>query len=235
MFLVGITGGIASGKSTAANIFKHNQIPVIDADVFARLIVQPGQQAWKEIYDAFGNEVFFEDGQLNREALGKIIFSDINRRKVLNKITHPKIQRLMFWDVLKYFKNGHKFVALDIPLLFETGTLLPFLHKIITVSCDEKIQMERLMKRNGYNEEEAKQRIVSQMPLSEKCYRSHFVIDNSATTDETRKQVEKIVSHLQASKHHIQVRIYLGICLTIFCGLCGLFSFLGYKLFTYRS
>lgn len=95
--------------------------------------------------------------------------------------------------------------------------------------------MERLMKRNGYNEEEAKQRIVSQMPLSEKCYRSHFVIDNSATTDETRKQVEKIVSHLQASKHHIQVRIYLGICLTIFCGLCGLFSFLGYKLFTYRS
>lgn len=80
------------------------------------LVVQPGQQAWKEIYDAFGNEVFFEDGQLNREALGKIIFSDFNRRKVLNKITHPKIQRLMFWDVLKYFKNGKYLSKLDISL-----------------------------------------------------------------------------------------------------------------------
>ncbi|KAI9558256.1 hypothetical protein GHT06_015009 [Daphnia sinensis] len=199
MFLVGITGGIASGKSTTANIFKENQIPVIDADVFARLIVQPGQQAWKEIHEAFGNRVFLEDGQLNRDAL------------------------------------GHKFVVLDIPLLFETGTLLPFLHKIITVSCDERIQVQRLMERNAYNEEEAKQRIASQMPLSEKCHRSHFVVDNSATTDETRMQVEKILSYLQASNHHIQVRIYLGVCLTIFCGLCGLFSFLGYKLFTYKS
>ena len=122
-----------------------------------QLVVQPGQKAWKEIQKAFGDEVFSEDGQLNREALGKIIFSDVNKRKELNKITHPKIQRMMFWAVIKHFfegssllsllisfilihssksnfYEGHKFVVLDIPLLFETGTLLPFIHKIITVS-----------------------------------------------------------------------------------------------------
>ncbi|XP_046437740.1 dephospho-CoA kinase-like isoform X2 [Daphnia pulex] len=232
MFLIGLTGGIASGKSTTANIFKEKQIPVIDADVFARLIVKPGQKAWNEIHKAFGNDVFLEDGQLNREALGKIIFADNNKRKILNKITHPKIQKMMFWAVIKYFFEGHKFVILDIPLLFETGTLLPFLHKIITVSCDQKTQLKRLMERDDYTETEANQRISSQMSLSLKCERSDFVVDNSATFGETRKQVEKIVSYFQASNHHVQVRIYLATCLIIFFCICGLLFFLVYKLLT---
>ena len=134
-FIWKILRGIASGKSTTANIFKEKQIPVIDADVFARLskntiiisqvesrlfinivvhiaVVKPGQKAWDEIHNEFGNDVFLEDGQLNREALGKIIFADINKRKILNKITHPKIQKMMFWAVIKYFFEGLYFISL---------------------------------------------------------------------------------------------------------------------------
>nr|CAH0110240.1 unnamed protein product [Daphnia galeata] len=167
-------------------------------------VVNPGQKAWNEIRKEFGNEVFHEDGQLNREALGKIIFADVNKRKLLNKITHPKVQKMMFWAVIKYFFDGHN---------------------------DKNTQQKRLMNRNNYNETEANQRLASQMPLSLKCERSHFVVDNSASFDETRKQVEKIVSHLQTSNHHVQVRIYLGTCVIVFCCMCGLFSFLVYKLF----
>jgi len=208
MFIVGVTGGIASGKSTVSAVFKEHNIPVIDADVIARLIVEPGQKAWKEIRKEFGEVVFKEDGQLDREALGKAIFSDKSKRVALNRITHPKIQRMMFWSVVKCFFEGHQFVVLDIPLLFETGAMLPYVHKIITVSCSQDTQIQRLMERNKYSEEEAKQRIKAQMSLEEKCSKSHFVIDNSATRGETRKQVEEILKYVRSSKQHVRVKIY---------------------------
>lgn len=119
-------------------------------------VVQPGEKAWKEIREAFGTEIFHENGELNREALGKVIFSDTKKRVILNRITHPKIQRKMFWAILQHFYEGikfqvhlrtfqylseylnwtlgHKFIVLDIPLLFETQAMLPYVYKIITIS-----------------------------------------------------------------------------------------------------
>jgi len=106
MFLVGLTGGIASGKSTVANIFKEHSVPIIDADVIARKIVEPGEKAWNEIHQEFGDDVFKDNGELDREALGKVIFSNSSKRVSLNKITHPKIERMIHWQIIKYFFEG---------------------------------------------------------------------------------------------------------------------------------
>lgn len=204
MFLVGLTGGIASGKSTVANIFKEHSVPIIDADVIARKIVEPGEKAWNEIHQEFGDDVFKDNGELDREVLGKVIFSNSSKRVSLNKITHPKIERMIHWQIIKYFFEGHQFVVLDIPLLFEIGSFLPYLHKIITVSCEPEVQHQRLIKRNQFSEDEAWQRINSQMPLSEKCLKSHFVIENSGTSFDTRVQTERILKYVKTSnQHHI--------------------------------
>jgi len=226
MFIVGLTGGIATGKSTAANIFKEHKIPVIDSDVIARQIVEPGEKAWKEIRTAFGPEVFLENGELNRDILGKIIFSDTDKRVILNKITHPKIQRKILWSILQHLYEGHKFVVIDVPLLFETQSMIPFIYKIITISCDYETQKNRLMIRNGYTESEAEQRIKAQIDLSKKCELSNFVIDSSASFEETRTQVVKVLNYIQSSKHHLMVRLQL------FIGAVILFFVIGFILVT---
>jgi len=211
MFLIALTGGIATGKSTAANVFKEHNIPVVDSDVIARQIVEPGEKAWKEIRDAFGPGVFHENGELNRDALGKVIFSETKKRVILNRITHPKIQRKMFWSILQHFYEGHKFIVLDIPLFFETEAMLPYVYKIITVSCDNETQTERLMARNGYSKSDAELRIKAQFDLTKKCERSHFVIDNSGSFEETRAEVVKVLNYIQSSNHHLTNRLYLFI------------------------
>jgi len=134
MFIVGLTGGIGTGKSTVAKIFMEYGVPVIDADVIAREVVEPGKPAWIKIRNEFGDEVFLDDGQINRAKLGEIIFSDVEKRKLLNQITHPYIHRTIIWKVIKSFFWGHQFVVADLPLLYETGTFLDYLHKIIVVS-----------------------------------------------------------------------------------------------------
>lgn len=156
MFIVAITGGISTGKSTVANVFRKYDIPVIDADLIARqgvyncnilmakvslinsvlvvLVVEPGKPAWKKLKRAFGDEIFQENGELNREVLGKIIFDSAEKRAVLNGITHPDIHRTMYKEVIKYFVSGHNFIVMELPLLFETGIMLDYIHKIITVT-----------------------------------------------------------------------------------------------------
>ncbi|XP_064030776.1 dephospho-CoA kinase domain-containing protein isoform X1 [Pogoniulus pusillus] len=135
MFLVGLSGGIASGKSTVVAVLRELGCAVIDADVIAREVVQPHFKAYQQIVSSFGTEILLENGEINREALGNIIFSQPEKRQLLNSITHPEIQKEMLKQILKYFVLGYRYVILDIPLLFETNRLTKFMKYTVLVYC----------------------------------------------------------------------------------------------------
>ncbi|XP_074748385.1 dephospho-CoA kinase domain-containing protein isoform X1 [Strix uralensis] len=138
MFLVGLSGGIASGKSTVVAILRELGCAVIDADVIAREVVQPHFKAYRQIVRYFGTEILLENGEINREALGNIIFSHPEKRQLLNSITHPEIQKEMLKQILKHFVLGCRYVILDIPLLFETNRLTKFMKYTVLVYWREK-------------------------------------------------------------------------------------------------
>jgi dephospho-CoA kinase len=192
-FIIGLTGGIASGKSTVSNMLKELNIPVVDADEEARLAVEKGEKAYSEIVSYFGEEILLEDGSINRAKLGSIIFPNEEKRNVLNSIVHPAVRENMFRKREHYLSLGHKLVVLDIPLLFE-GKIDYNIDKTVLVYVAEATQLERLMNRNGFTEEEALSRIHSQMPLHEKVKLADAVIDNNGSIEETRKQLLEILS-----------------------------------------
>ncbi|XKL67842.1 hypothetical protein PGB90_003333 [Kerria lacca] len=225
MFIVGLTGGIATGKSTVSDIFKEHGIPVIDADVIARKVVEPGRKAWKGLKQAFGNEIFHENGQLNRDALGDIIFDNATNRKKLNEITHPEIYKEIVWSTIKCFFQGHQFVVMDLPLLFETAYMLEYIYKIIVVTCEEDLQLQRLMERSRISESKAKIKIASQMSLESKCEKADFVVENSSSSKDTRDQVIRIIENLRASKHHWKIRFIVGLLST---GFLSIITLMGY-------
>ncbi|CAG9558667.1 unnamed protein product [Danaus chrysippus] len=200
MFIVGLTGGIATGKSTVLQIFRENGVAVIDADEVARRVLEPGTKGWEELKKCFGTEVLLPDGRVNRLKLGELIFDDKEKRRQLNAITHPKIQIAMLKMAFRYFFSGHSYVVMEVPLLFETGKMLNFMHKIITVVCEDHQQLERLCKRSDISEKVALKRIKTQMPLEKKVANSHFVIDNSGDKDSTFRQTESIIRVLRRSK-----------------------------------
>lgn len=191
-FIIGLTGGIASGKSTVSNMFKELNIPVVDADQEARLAVEKGERAYNEIIAYFGEDILHEDGSINRSKLGSIIFPDEEKRNVLNSITHPAIRERVKQKKDEYVTLGHNPIVLDIPLFFESKS--PYeVDKVMIVYVDEHTQIARLMVRNGYSEEEALSRIASQMPLNEKRKLADAVIDNSGTVEETKRQMLQIL------------------------------------------
>ncbi|XP_061706736.1 dephospho-CoA kinase domain-containing protein [Cydia pomonella] len=200
MFIVGLTGGLATGKSTVLSIFRENGIAVIDADDIARKVLEPGTKAWKELKEYFGEEVLLADGKVNRVKLGELVFDDIEKRRKLNAITHPRIQSAMMKMAISYFFSGHNYIVMEVPLLFETGKMLTFMHKIITVVCEDHQQLKRLCKRNDFSLVVAKKRIDCQMPLEHKVANSHFVVDNSGEISNTRHQTECIIRTLKRSK-----------------------------------
>ncbi|XP_071451770.1 dephospho-CoA kinase isoform X2 [Hetaerina americana] len=218
MFIVGLTGGIATGKSYVSSIFREHGITVIDADTMARKVVEPGKKAWSKIRKEFGDGIFYSNGELDREALGEIVFQDIDRRKKLNQITHPEIYKEMLFAATKCFFNGEKFIVMDLPLLYETGAMLKYLHKVIVVDCEKECQLARLKARGqGMSESAALQRINAQMPLEQKCERAHFVVNNSGSGEETRQQVEGILSVLHKSRAYWRLRLlFLGVITSIF-------------------
>ncbi|KAH8407098.1 hypothetical protein KR222_006548 [Zaprionus bogoriensis] len=221
MFIVAITGGIASGKSTVSKVFERQGIPVIDADKIAREIVEPGQPCWQKIRAAFGDEVLTPSKEINRAVLGRLIFENKELRGKLNQITHPAIHRTIFWRVFKHFMAGHSWIVLDLPLLFETGILMDFIHKIVTVSCDSDKQMQRLLARNELSEPEARNRIDSQMPLEKKCEKSHFVVDNNGSVEDTEAAAMRIYNLMQESNQHWYNR----------CSLLGVILFIAITLY----
>ncbi|KAG8175338.1 hypothetical protein JTE90_015551 [Oedothorax gibbosus] len=207
MFLVGLTGGIATGKSSVASILRNMGIEIIDADVVAREVVEPGKQAWKKIRKEFGEAVFHSDGTLNRPALGQIVFSDPDKRHTLNNITHPEIYKSILFRCIKLFFCGHQFAVIDLPLLYESGKMVKYLHKAVVVVCEPAQQLERLMNRDKLSESEAVKRIQAQMSLAEKAKRADFVINNHSDPEDTKQQVEKVVKELRSLKTHWKYRV----------------------------
>ncbi|WP_067624072.1 dephospho-CoA kinase [Alicyclobacillus acidiphilus] len=190
--IIGLTGGIGTGKSTVSSMFRDLGAYIVDADVWARKVVEPGTEGLAEIVDAFGREVLLPDGTLNRKKLGAIVFSDDKARQTLNQIVHPRVRRGMLDETRAYVKQaGDKKVIWDVPLLFE-GDTRHLVGSTIVVSASPDVQLARVMARDGIDEKAALARIRAQMPLEEKRRLATFVIDNDGTLENTRKQVERI-------------------------------------------
>ncbi|MGE7918552.1 dephospho-CoA kinase [Viridibacillus sp. NPDC093762] len=190
--IIGLTGSIASGKSTVAEMLKELNLPIIDADLVARVVVEPGTKTLKQIVEAFDEDVLLDDGTLNRPKLGDIIFQNPAARKTLNDIIHPAIRSEMLRQRDELLKNGASNVVMDIPLLFESR-LHHFVEKILVVSVTEETQLKRLMERNNLSEKDAKARISSQLPLSEKEKGADAVIYNNKSLESTKEQLHKIL------------------------------------------
>jgi len=190
---IGLTGGIASGKSTVSKMIVELGIPVIDADIEARLAVEQGETAYNDIVRYFGQEILSPDGNINREKLGAIVFHDEQKRTALNSFVHPAVRARMLQKVENAKKNGEKAIVLDIPLLIE-GNLQYMADKILLVYVNEETQLQRLMARNQFSEEEALARINSQMPIAEKIKHADKVIDNNGTIAETKQQLMQVLA-----------------------------------------
>ncbi|SFD60229.1 dephospho-CoA kinase [Lentibacillus persicus] len=190
--VIGLTGSIASGKSTVSLMFDEFNIPVIDADKISREVVMPGEKAYEQIVDTFGEEVLREDKSLDRKKLGAIVFKNEEKRQQLNNIVHPAVREKMLERRDAYTTSGEKSVVLDIPLLFESK-LKGFVEKTIVVYVDEDVQLARLMERDGYSEEEAHQRINAQMPVKKKAELADAIIDNNGTRRDTYQQLESLL------------------------------------------
>ncbi|BDG37073.1 dephospho-CoA kinase [Saccharococcus caldoxylosilyticus] len=194
---IGLTGGIASGKSTVTKMIRELGIPVIDADQVARDVVKVGEEAYTQIVATFGQDILQTNGEIDRAKLGAIVFHNEQERKKLNAIVHPAVRRRMMAEKEEYVQSGAKTIVLDIPLLFESE-LTHLIDKVIVVYVDDEVQLERLMKRNGFSKEEALARIRSQMPLREKVKKADAVINNNGTVEETKQQLLQILREWDA-------------------------------------
>ncbi|MBN9655332.1 dephospho-CoA kinase [Halobacillus sp. GSS1] len=190
--VIGLTGSIASGKSTIANMFSDMDIPVIDADQISRDVVEPGEPAYQEIVATFGEQVLAEGGDLDRKKLGKIIFADETKRKQLNGIVHPKVREEMIRRRELYKNQQYRAVVLDIPLLFESN-LTDYVEKILVVYVDEETQLQRLMERDQSGREDAEERIHAQIPVKKKAEMADAVIDNTGTVEGSLQQLNDIL------------------------------------------
>lgn len=191
--MIGLTGGIASGKSTVSNLLKERGFTILDADIAARVVVEPGQIAYKRIIESFGRDILNKDESINRSKLGSIIFNDAEKRKTLNSIIHPAVRECLNDWKNEAIKEGKKTIIYDIPLLYESN-LTYLVEKVIVVFVNPDIQLKRLLNRNGLSEEEALARIRSQLPLNEKVERADAIIDNNGTIDETERQINELIN-----------------------------------------
>ena len=192
MQIIGLTGGIATGKSTVSGILKNAGAVIIDADRIARDVVKKGLPAYQEIIDTFGDNVLSPDGQIDRSVLGDIIFNDPQKKQLLNRIVHPHVREDTNLQ-LKHIEKNHPdaIVILDIPLLME-AQMHKDLSEVILVYAPEHIQIKRLMQRDGISEAAALARVRSQMPIEEKKELATIVIDDSGTRKDTRRQTLEI-------------------------------------------
>ncbi len=190
--VIGLTGGIASGKSTIAGFLAEWNIPIIDADIISRQVVEKGETAYERIVDVFGEGVLLSDGNLDRGKLGKLIFRDKEKREQLNDIVHPAVREKMLEQRDAFAAKGKEAVVLDIPLLYESS-LTHFVDKVLVVYVDEETQRRRLMNRNGFSEEEATERMTAQMPLDKKAKMADEIIDNNGTIESSRQQLLTIL------------------------------------------
>jgi dephospho-CoA kinase len=204
--VIGLTGGIGTGKSSVAAMFAELGARVIDSDAIVHQLQAPGMPLLAEIAAEFGAELIRPDGSLDRAALGALIFPDETARKRLNAIVHPAVGRESARQLAEAFASGVPLVVLDIPLLFETrlhGTATKAnlgLETIVVVYSPRELQVTRQVARNGYGRDEAERRVDAQIPIDEKRAQAHHVIDNSRSLEDTRRQVRELYALLTGSE-----------------------------------
>ena len=195
--IVGLTGGIATGKSTFSAELRRLGFLVLDADETAREVTVPGSEALAQIVEAFGEEFVLETGELDRERMGELVFSDAEQRRRLNEIVHPKVRDRMWEQAREHVKgDATRIVVLDVPLLIEGGT-----HKLVDVTVlvyvPESLQQARLMQRHGWDEATARRRMDAQLSIEEKRAVADVVLDNSGTPDEVPELAARLVEILK--------------------------------------
>lgn len=195
MKLYGLTGGIATGKSTVTAMFRALGLPVIDADALAREVVEPGQPALAELGARFPG-VIGPDGRLDRKKLGERVFGDPAERAALNAITHPRIRELALRRTAELAETGAPVALYDAPLLIE-NRLHEGMDGVILVWCPREVQRARLMARDGLTEAQAEARLASQLPIDAKRPYATWLIDNSGALEATRAQVEQVAAKLR--------------------------------------
>ncbi len=198
MILVGLTGGVATGKSTVTGMFRRCGAYTIDADVLAHAVVEPGRPAWREIVAAFGKRVLNPDRTLNRHALAAIVFREPSKLRRLERIIHPRVAREQVRLARQAAHTDPKAVVIyDVPLLFEAG-IDRRVDKVIVVTADRKTQIARLRKRNGFTTADALRRIRSQMPLRQKTSAADYVLDGTAARAGLLSDVRGLYRELRA-------------------------------------
>ncbi|MBU2702463.1 dephospho-CoA kinase [Sporomusaceae bacterium BoRhaA] len=191
MRFIGLTGGIASGKSTVSALLKKQGAFIIDADQIAYNVVEQGEQAYKDIVTAFGGDVVLADGRLNRQKLGALVFQDAKKRALLEKFTHPRIEERIVELIEFAQKNSYPVIILDMPLLFETGWDKR-VDEVWVIQVDESIQRQRLMKRNSFSEQEATLRMKAQKSQVEKIRKADQVIDNNGDLAKLQAEILRV-------------------------------------------
>jgi dephospho-CoA kinase len=188
--LIGLTGGVGSGKSTVAGILHDLGADIVDADVASHAVYAPGTPGFNAVVREFGPE-YVRDGQVDRARLGRLVFDDADARKRLNAIVHPLVREWMAERTREAAERGAEVVIQDVPLLYENG-LEDLFSSIVLVYVPEDVQLERLVDGRGLDADRARAMIAAQMPIDAKRRRAHHVIDNSGTREETRRQVEEM-------------------------------------------
>ncbi|GEN47640.1 dephospho-CoA kinase [Ligilactobacillus pobuzihii] len=194
-YVLGLTGGIASGKSTVSNYLYEQGAVVIDADIVSRQVVRPEAKGLLALVSEFGKQIQNEDGTLNRAALGEIIFNDQKKRDVVNGLLHPLIKEEMLNQVKFAEEKGVDLVVLDIPLLFESKCE-QYCDAVLVVDVSPETQKGRLMRRNDFTQKEAQARIDSQMDPAERKKRADFVVNNDASEEQTYQQVDILLEDI---------------------------------------
>jgi len=197
MLIVGLTGGVASGKTAVSQVLKEEGAYIIDADQIARELVQPHKPAWNELIRAFGKEILQEDGFIHRKKLADKVFADPKKRKLLNQILHPRIKEEMDRRTKEIGqKDPEAIVVIDAPLIVELGDHRE-MDKLIVVASTQTQQIERLKERDGIGPEEALRILSSQMPVEEKVNLADFVIRNEGSFEETKKRAKEVFKELR--------------------------------------
>jgi len=196
--LIGLTGGIASGKSTVAKILKQLGAAIVDADQLSREVVAPGQDGWKEITATFGREVLQADQTLDRQKLRTMIFNNPDARKQLEAIIHPRVRALAEQRIGEHGAAGVELIVYEVPLLFE-GKIHEWLRPVILVACDVEIQRQRLQQRDAIDAAAAQKIIDAQMSLAEKRRLADYVIENDSSLADLEAQVRAVVAKIKAT------------------------------------
>jgi dephospho-CoA kinase len=194
----GLTGGIASGKSTVAAILRRLGAAVINADELSREVVQPGQAAWKEIIETFGSDILQEDRSLDRKKLRKLVFHDSQARKKLEAIIHPRVRSLAEQRMRELAAAGTSIIVYEVPLLFE-GQIHLWLRPVILVACDLATQKQRLRQRDQLTDIEAQQHLDAQMALEDKRKLADYVIENTGSLEDLERQVRTVLQKIRST------------------------------------